>query len=61
MLRPFKYVVTAVALEERNGELVGERISDPITFYGSDKLQAWIADFEQQLSEDGDTGGESVR
>ena len=49
-LKPFKFIVQAVLLEENDkGIVTGERSTEPIVFYSADKLQDWAADFDQVL------------
>ena len=49
-LKPFKFIVQAVLLEENGrGEVTGERSTEPVVFYSADHLKDWAADFDQVL------------
>jgi hypothetical protein len=48
-LRPLKFIVQAVVLEENENEIVGERVSEPQTFYGADALKEWVDRFQMEL------------
>lgn len=51
MLRPFKYVVQAIVLEEdADGAIIGERRTEPEVFYSADEAQAWLAAFGENLA-----------
>jgi hypothetical protein len=51
MLRPFKFIVQVVLIEEEEGEIVGERMSEPQAFYGADALKEWVDKFMAELPE----------
>ena len=48
-LRPFKFVVQAVLLEEEDGKVTAERPVEPVVLYGADKLADWANAFEDNL------------
>ena len=52
-LKPFKFVVQAIVIEEQGGAIVGERQSEPQTFYQAEMLKEWLDRFLIELSEDG--------
>lgn len=50
-LRPFKFVVQAVALEiDDDGAPVGERIADPVTLYGLEAMRDFADSFAGELA-----------
>lgn len=49
-MRPFKFIVQAVLLDEADSMIVGERATDPVVLYG-DTLAAVAADFDSKLTE----------
>ena len=49
-LKPFKFIVQAIMLEmDDEGNPVGEKASDPMSFYGLDALKEFARDFDQHL------------
>lgn len=54
MLRPFKYVVSAVVLDidDDTGRARGEGHVDPVVFYSEDDAKAWIDAFPARLATD---------
>lgn len=49
-MRPFKFIVQAVLLEEQDGRIVGEQTTNPQVLYG-DTLAEVAERFDQQLAE----------
>jgi hypothetical protein len=50
-LRPLKIIVQAVVIEENeDGKIVGERHSEPQTFYSPDDLKEWLDNFYSELN-----------
>lgn len=50
-LRPFKFIVQAVVLEEEEGAITGERVSEPQTFYSAEATKEWLDSFINELAE----------
>ena len=50
-LRPLKFIVQAVVLEEDNGQIKGERSSEPQVFYDPDALKQWLDTFIAELEQ----------
>lgn len=48
-LKPFKFVVQIVLIEEEDDTIVGEKVSEPQTFYGADRLREFLDKFETDL------------
>ena len=49
-LKPFKFIVQAVMLEfDDEGNPVGEKASEPMTFYGREAVEKFIQEFDQHL------------
>jgi hypothetical protein len=48
-LRPFKFIVQAVLLEEENGIIKGERQSEPVVFYSVEAVQEWLNRFADEV------------
>ena len=49
-MRPFKFIVQAVLLDEDDGRIVGEQTTSPAILYG-DSLASVAEQFDKQLSE----------
>ena len=49
-MRPFKFIVQAVLLDEDDGRIVGEQTTNPQVLYG-DSLAIVAEQFDNQLSE----------
>jgi hypothetical protein len=47
--KPFKFVVTAVALNMDGDQILGEIEANPVTLYGVDALVEWARAFEENL------------
>lgn len=64
-LEPFKFIVQGILLDkDDDGNVIGERECRPVVLYGSDALQKWAEDFDDNLAkaktEDGNAAGQLV-
>lgn len=50
MLRPYKFVVQAIAQQIDGEAIVGEVQSEPVVVFGCDSLAEWAADFPAKLA-----------
>jgi len=49
-VRPLKFIVQPVLLEEQDGVVTGERSSEqPLIFYSADALKEWLDEFPAQV------------
>jgi hypothetical protein len=49
-LKPFKFVVTGVALKtDGSGKVLGEVTTEPVALYGVEALKEWAEGFEENL------------
>lgn len=49
-LRPYKFLVQAIAQEHDGDTVTGERASEPVTVFGCDQLEQWARDFPDKLA-----------
>jgi hypothetical protein len=48
--KPFKFTITAVALQVDGDQILGEVEANPVTLYGVEALVEWAQAFEDNLA-----------